>query len=108
MRSATGLCVVIERKKCSIWTFSYINVHSNIFKLVEELSLDDNSIDTGNIFIDFLNQIYSDDSNIVEGLAKGVVYNNIHIVAKNIFMLYKEGCNRDNITYRALRFFLNL
>ena len=85
--------------------FSYINVHSNIFKLVEELSLDDNSIDTGNIFIDFLNQIYSDDSNIVEGLAKGVVYNNIHIVAKNIFMLYKEGCNRDNITYRALRFF---
>lgn len=85
--------------------FSHINVHSNIFKLVEELPLDDNSIDTGNIFIDFLNQIYSDDSNIVEGLAKGVVYSDIYIIARNIFMLYKEGCSRDNITYRALRFF---
>ncbi len=84
--------------------FSYINVHSNIFKLVEELPLDD-SIDTGNVFIDFLNGIYTNDSNIVEGLAKGIVYSDINIISRNIFMLYKEGCSRDNIRYRALKFF---
>ena len=99
------MCRYIEGRNVIFGPFSHINVHSNIFKLVEELPLDDNSIDTGNIFIDFLNQIYSDDSNIVEGLAKGVVYSDIYIIARNIFMLYKEGCSRDNITYRALRFF---